>query len=114
MNRSVAYARSSVDLILVPHPTEGGAGRVMTSSAMSKQIGEAAFGAAEIGDAEPHQQDDHPEAEDDAGEVEPTVAAEHAPAKAIDDPDHRVEAVPEAPLLRHDRARKPDWRHVEP
>src|SRR5207253_423465 len=84
------------------------------ASAISDQIGEAAFGAAEIRDAEPQKEGDDGEAEEEPGRVEPAVAAEHAPAEAVDHADHRVEAVPEAPLLGNDRARKPDRRDVEP
>src|SRR5947207_15099802 len=80
---------------------------------MSDQIREVALGAAEIGSAEPQEQRDDCEAEDKAGQIEPAIAAEHAPAEAVDHADHRVEAVPDPPLFGHDGAGEPDRRHVE-
>src|SRR5258708_15692870 len=87
--------------------------RMITSSAISQQIGEAALGAAEIADAEPKEQGDHSQAQHETRQIERALAAEEAPAEAVDDPDNRVEAVPEAPALRHDCTRKPDRRDVK-
>src|SRR5438552_1038109 len=95
---------------IIPSPSA----RITTSSAILDQIGEAAFSAPEIGDAEPQEQGHDAEAEEEPGCVEPALAPQHAPSKAVDDADHRVEAVPEAPGFGHDGARKSDRRDVEP
>ena len=42
-----------------------------------------------------------------ARQIELAFAAEHAPAETVDHADHRIEAVPEPPLLRAPRAEKP-------
>ena len=46
---------------------------------------------------------DDAEAEQEARQIDGACAAEDAPAEAIDDADHRIEAVQKPPLLRHDR-----------
>src|SRR5262249_36769945 len=38
--------------------------------------------------------------------------AENAPAKAVDDADHRIEAIQESPLLRYHRAGEADRRNI--
>ena len=43
-----------------------------------------------MGDPEPREQGDDPEADNKAGEVEPAFAAEHARTEAIDHSDHRI------------------------
>src|SRR5258708_36892079 len=84
--------------------------RMITSSAISQQIGEAALGAAEIADAEPKEQGDHSQAQHETRQIERALAAEEAPAEAVDGPANRVEAVPKALTLRHACTRTPDRR----
>src|SRR5579884_1378128 len=88
--------------------------RITTSSAMSDQVREAFFGSAEIGDADPQEENDDAEADDKARPIKRALSAEHAPAEAVDDADHGIEAVPKAPGRRHDVAREAHRRNVEP
>src|SRR5215467_3047095 len=81
---------------------------------LSDQIGEATLGAAKIGDTEPQEQGHHPETEQEAWKIKRVLPAQDAPAEAVNDDDHWVQAVAEAPALRHNRARIPDRRDVEP
>ena len=53
------------------------------------------------------------QAEQEARQVERAFAAQDAPAEAVDHAHHRIEAVPEAPLLRHDGAGEADRRDIK-
>jgi len=46
--------------------------------------------------------------------MERRLAAQQAPAETIDDADHRVKRIEQAPFLRHDAAAETDWRDVKP
>src|SRR5262249_10217816 len=48
------------------------------------------------------------------GEKKPALAAQKAPAKAVDHPDDGVQTIPEAPGIWHHRAGEPHGRDVEP
>ena len=79
----------------------------------SDQIGEALFHFSELADAEPQEEAGDAEAEPKAGQIELAFAAEQAPAKSVDDADHRIEGIKQAPLLRDDAGAEADRRHIE-
>src|SRR5687768_9298156 len=85
----------------------------MTTSDMSDHVGEGAFAAAE-GTRAPHQHaGDDDEADQEARPVDRAVAAQDAPAEAIDHADHGIDAVEHLPVLGHDLAGETDRRDVE-
>src|SRR4051794_33203217 len=88
----------------------------MTTSLMrgcSDQIGKGALGATKIPDTEPEEEGDNAEANKKSRQVEGTFAAEDAPPKAVDHADDRIEAIPKAPFLWHDRAGKANRRNIK-
>ena len=69
----------------------------------------AALGVADgmletVDNAQPEEQRDDRYTEQKARNVEGTFSAENAPAKAVDDAHHWIEAVPEAPFIGDDGA----------
>ena len=42
------------------------------------------------------------------------IAPQHTPTEAIDDPDHGIQRVEEAILVRDDGAQKTNWRNIKP
>ncbi len=79
----------------------------------SNQIRKALFHFAELPDAEPEEEGGNGEAEAEGGPVDGGLAAEEAPAEAVDDADHGVEGVEEAVLLGDDAGAEADWGDVE-
>src|ERR687898_329405 len=76
----------------------------MATSDMSDHVGEGAFAAAE-GPRAPHQHGgDDDEADQEARPVDRAVAAQDAPAEAVDHADHGIDAVEHLPVLGHDLA----------
>jgi hypothetical protein len=65
-------------------------------------------------DAEPEEEGGDGKAEAESGPVDGGVAAEKAPAKAVDDADHGVEGVEEAVLLGDDARTETNRGDVEP
>src|SRR4029450_1902326 len=85
----------------------------MATSDMSDDVGKGAFAAAE-GMRAPHQNDrDDDEADQETRPVDRAVAAQDAPAEAVDHADHGIDAVEHLPVLGHDLAGEADRRHVE-
>src|SRR5262249_55402356 len=70
-------------------------------------------GTPEVGDSEPEKGCDDSQAHQESRSIERALAAKNAPAEAVDDAHHGIEAVPEAPCLRHHPARKSDGRDVQ-
>src|SRR5205085_9997842 len=60
------------------------------------------LGAPKIGDAEPQKQRDNPEAKDETRSIEPGLAAQYAPAEAV---DHRRNVEPELDNEKDDVAK---------
>src|SRR5512135_255046 len=85
----------------------------MTVSLMSDHVREAALDAPEGADAEPQEERGDAETEQEAGQIDRTLAADDAPAEAVDDSDHRIEVVEQSPLFWHDRAWETDGRDIE-
>ena len=77
------------------------------------QICKSFFHPAETGDAQPEEESDDSKAEHEAGQINRTVAAEDAPAEAVDDPHHGIEAVKQPPLLRNDLAAESNRRNIK-
>src|SRR5579883_2173156 len=85
----------------------------MTVSLMSDHVRKAALDAAEGADAQPQGESGDGQAEQEARQIDRALAADDAPAEAVDDADHRIEVVEQPPLFGHDRAREPDGRDIE-
>src|SRR5690348_1704347 len=85
----------------------------MTVSLMSDHVRKAALDASEGADTEPQEERRDAEAEQEARQIDRTLAADDAPAEAVDDADHRIEVVEQPPLFGHHRAREPDGRDIE-
>src|SRR6185437_16529437 len=85
----------------------------MTVALMSDHVRKAALDASEGPDTEPQEERRDAEAEQEARQVDRTLAADDAPAEAVDDADHRIEVVQQAPLFGHDRAGETDGRDIE-
>ncbi len=64
-------------------------------------------------DAEPKEEGSNGEAEAEGGPVDGGLAAEEAPAEAVNDADHGVQRVEEAVLLGDDAGTEADRRDVE-
>ena len=79
----------------------------------SDQIGKALFHLPELADAQPQEKAGDTEAEPEAGQIELAFTAEQAPAKSVDDADHRIEGISKTPLLRNDAGAEADRRHIE-
>src|SRR6266851_5336640 len=79
----------------------------------SDQIREARFGPAEAANAEPQEKRRDREACSETRQIELALPAEDAPAKPVDNPDHRVERIDKPPFLRHNVGAEPDRRDVE-
>jgi len=77
------------------------------------QIGEGLFRSPETGDAQVEEDGDDGQTEEKTGEIEGAVPAEEAPAEPVDNSDHGIEAVEEAPLLRDDITAESDGGDVE-
>src|SRR5579864_2034783 len=85
----------------------------MTVSLMSDHVRKAALDAPEGADAEPQEEGGDGHAEQEARQIDRAVAADDAPAEAVDDADHRIEVVEQPPLFRDDRAGETDRRDIE-
>ncbi len=64
-------------------------------------------------DAEPEEEGGDGKAEAESGPVDGGLAAEEAPAEAIDDADHGVERIKQTPLFWDDAGAEADWGDVE-
>src|SRR5262249_29897543 len=84
-----------------------------SESILLEQVREAALGTSEVGDAKPQEESGDAETHYEARHVKLTLSTEQTPTEAVDHADHRVQAVPEPPGLRHDSARETDWGRVE-
>src|ERR1039458_5841640 len=85
----------------------------MTMSDISDQIRKLFFGVAKTRESQPQKEDDDHETQDEARPIERTLAAQNAPPESVDDADHRVQAVQQTPLLRHNAAAEADRRNVQ-
>ena len=88
-------------------------GHGLADDRRSDQIGKALFHFPELADAQPQEKAGDAEAEPEAGPIELAFAAEQAPAKPVDDADHRIEGISKTPLIRDDARAEPDRRHIE-
>jgi hypothetical protein len=79
----------------------------------SNQVREAFFHFSELPDAEPEEEGGDDKAEAESGPVDGGLAAEEAPAEAIDDADHGVERIKQTPLFWDDVGAEADWGDVE-
>src|SRR5262249_1484337 len=84
-----------------------------SESILLEQIRKAALGASEVGDTKPQEESGDTETHQEARHVKLTFATEHTPTEAVDHADHRVQAVPEPPGLRHHSTREAYRGHVE-
>lgn len=82
--------------------------RSQSSSFPSDQVRKALLHFPELADAEPEEEDGDSHADAEGTGVEGGIAAEDAPAEAVDDPDHRVEGVEQLPLLQNNGGGKAD------
>src|SRR5712671_5784962 len=89
----------------------------MTMSDMSPdrsdQIGETLFHLAELANADPQEKAGDSKTETEARPIEAALAAEQAPAEAVDDADHGVERIEKTPLVRHDGGTEAHRRHIK-
>src|ERR1700724_3358448 len=86
---------------------------VIAGRVRSNQIGKAFFGVSKAMDPEPQEKNSNQSASDQPWEVELGLSAEYAPAKAIDDANHRVHRVEQPPFLRYDDRAEPNRRDIE-
>ena len=91
-----------------------GVGHRVSDLVRSDQIGEAFFRLAETADAEPQKKSGNGDAQRETRQIELALAAEDAPAEAVDDADHRIEGIEQPPLLRDDARAEADGRDIEP
>src|SRR6185437_10423145 len=69
--------------------------------------------AAKGANAPPQEEGGDRETENEPRQIDGAFAADNAPAKTVDDADHRIEIVEEPPAFGHDRARETHWRDIE-
>src|SRR5579862_8796034 len=71
-------------------------------------VGKGFFGATEVPDAGEAENGCNGDGRKERGELKWDLAAEEGPAEAVDDSDHGIERVKQAPLLRDNCAAKTD------
>src|SRR5262245_27827359 len=91
---------------------------VMTASDIalqtgSDQIGKTPLHLPEPGDAKPEKEGGDAGADEKAWPVELGLAPQKAPAETVDDGDHRIERIEQAPLRGHDAGAEADRRDIE-
>src|SRR5258708_40240245 len=67
----------------------------------------------ESADTPPKEKRGDAQAGDEARPIERTIAAKQAPTKTVNNSDDGIEAVEQAPLLRHDGAGEANGRDIE-
>src|SRR5262245_13462876 len=77
------------------------------------QVGKAPFHFPEPGDAKPEEEGSDADAEEKAWPIELGLAPQKATAEAVDDGDHWIERIEQAPLRGHEAGAKADRRDIE-
>src|SRR5262245_33862096 len=90
-----------------------GIGHALSRRRRSDQISKTLFRFPKLADTQPQEKTGDDEAEPEAGPIELTLSTKNAPAKPVDDPDHRVKGIGETPLLRNDVRTEPYRRHIK-
>src|SRR5258708_21175139 len=87
---------------------------MMKSSAPmdSNHVCESLLHHSESPRAQPQEHRDHGQAQPESGPINAAFATEDAPSKAIDNPDHGVERIDQAPLLRYHTGAETDRRNI--
>jgi hypothetical protein len=80
---------------------------------ISNQVREAFFHFGELPDAEPEGEGGDVKAEAESGQIDGGLAAEGAPAEAVDDADHGVKGVEEAILIGDNARTEPNGGDVK-
>src|SRR6266576_2132567 len=88
-----------------------GTRRAVSARGTLNQVGESSLHFSELANSEPQQEHHHRDADADSAPLD--AAAEHAPAKCIDDSDQRVQRVEQTPWLRHHARTESDRRNIE-
>src|ERR1700731_455455 len=86
---------------------------VIAGRVRSNQIGKAFFGAPEAMDPEPQKKTSDEDASCNSRGIQLRSSAENAPAKAIDDPPHRVHETDQPPSTGYDDRAEPNRRDIE-